>query len=202
MKTRRIAQRAVRGTQGKAGLRPAPCALRPLFIIALIILTACSKKKTNAEILNAQNQVAPRVVRLYFESAAMLLVSEDRSVQLPQNPAGAMPVVVRELTKGSTNPAFARVLPADTVVRGAYLLPDGTAFVDLGGTTLTQGWSAGSHEELMAIYSVVQTVTSNFPEAKKVRVLVNGSPAETLAGHISLDKPLIPMAALVDPRAR
>jgi len=202
MKTRRIAQRAVRGTQGKAGLRPAPCALRPLFIIALIILAACPKKKTNAEILNAQNQVAPRVVRLYFESAAMLLAAEQRNVQLPQSSAGAMPAVLRELFKGATNPAYARTFPADTVLRGAYLLPDGTAFVDLGGQTLSQGWPAGSHQELMAVYSIVQTVTSNFPEAKKVRVLVNGSPAETLAGHISLDKPLIPMAALVDPRAR
>ena len=176
---------------------------RRSLVIAMILLAAtCKKKPPIASNLNAQNQVAPRVVRLYFESASMLLVAEQRSVQLPQKSAGAMPAVVRELTKGATNPAFARVLPPDTVIRGAYLLPDGTAFVDLGGTTLTQGWAAGSHEELMAIYSIVQTVTANFVEAKKVRVLVNGMPAETLAGHIALDKPLVPKLELVDPRAR
>jgi spore germination protein GerM len=163
---------------------------------------ACRKTPTKSEILNAQNQVAPRTVRLYFESASMLLIAEQRNVQLPQSPAGAMPAVMRELMKGATNPAFARVVPADTVIRGAYLLPDGTAFVDLGGRTLTQGWPAGSHEELMAVYSIVQTVTANFPEAKKVRVLVNGSPAETLAGHIALDRPLTPIGTLVDPRAQ
>jgi len=175
------------------------------IVVAVLVLAlagTCRKKPAQQSAINAQNQIAPRVVRLYFESAGMLLVAEPRNLQLPQSSAGAMPVVMRELVKGATNPAFARVLPADTVIRGAYLLPDGTAFVDLGGVTLTQGWSAGSHEELMAIYAIVQTITSNFPEAKKVRVLVNGTPAETLAGHIALDRALTPDGALVDPRAR
>ena len=174
-----------------------------VLVVALVfLLFTCKKKTAQQSNLNAQNQVVPRVVRLYFESASLLLTAEQRSVQLPQSAAGAMPVVVRELTKGATNPALARSLPPDTVVRGAYLLPDGSAFVDLGGVTLTQGWQAGSHEELMAVYSIVQTVTANFPEAKKVRILVNGTPAETLAGHIALDRSLTPMAELVDPRAR
>jgi spore germination protein GerM len=179
--------------------------VRRIAVVVLALATlagACRKKQTPAEILNAQNQVAPRVVKLYFESASMLLAAEQRNVQVPQNPAGAMPVVMRELLKGATNPAFARAMPPDTIVRGAYLLPDGTAFIDLGGQTLSQGWPAGSHQELMAVYSIVQTVTANFPEAKKVRVLVNGAPAETLAGHIALDRALIPNGNLVDPRAR
>jgi hypothetical protein len=67
--------------------------------------------------------------------------------------------------------------------------------VDLGGATLTQGWGTGSHEELMAVYSVVQTVMANFPEAKRVRILVNGEPAETLAGHINIQRALSPSAA-------
>src|SRR5947207_10963999 len=138
-----------------------------------------------------------RGVALYFESPDMMLVPEQRSVALPENTAGAMSAVVRELFKGSANAAVPRLFPADTIVRGVFLLPDGTAFVDLGGPTLTQGWGTGSHEELMAIYSVVSTVTTNFPQAKRVRILVNGEPAETLAGHISLRESLVPMPSLV-----
>jgi spore germination protein GerM len=104
---------------------------------------------------------------------------------------------MRELLKGSANTAVPRLLPADTMVRGAYLLPDGTAFVDLGGPTLTQGWATGSHQELMAVYSVVQTVTANFPEAKRVRMLVNGEPAETLGGHVSLARSFSPKPSVV-----
>ena len=173
-----------------------------VFLALLIVVPGCKKKNEIAANLSAQNKVELRTVRLYFEGPSLLLMAEPRNVQAPQNPAGAMAVVVRELFKGATNPGFGRAFPADTVVRGAFLLPDGTAFVDLGGATLTQGWPAGSHEELMAVYSLVQTITANFPEAKKVRILVNGTPAETLAGHVALDRSLVPNGAFVDPRAR
>jgi len=138
-----------------------------------------------------------RTVSLYYESENLLLAPEKRDLPLPENPAGALGLVMRELLKGSADAAVPRLLPADTLIRGAYLLPDGTAFVDLGGPTLTQGWTTGSHQELMAIYSMVQTVTANFPEAKKVRVLVNGEPAETLAGHVSLSRAFSPAPSMV-----
>jgi spore germination protein GerM len=106
-------------------------------------------------------------------------------------------IVARELLKGSANAGVPHVFPRDTVVRAAFLLPDGTAFVDLGGPTLTQGWATGSHEELMAVYSVVQTVVTDFPTVKRVRILVNGEPAETLAGHVNLEHALLPMPVFV-----
>ena len=49
----------------------------------------------------------------------------------------------------------------------------------------------------MAVYSVVQTVTANLPQAKRVRILVNDEPAETLAGHVNLSRPLVPSPAFV-----
>ena len=165
------------------------------------VVGACGKKENAAANLNAQNRVAVRAVRLYFESPRMLLGTERRNIPLPENPAAAIPVVIRELMKGPATPATLRLFPADTVVRGAYLLPEGTVIVDLGGTTLTQGWGTGSHEELMTLYSLVWTVTANFGEAKRVRVLVNGSPAETLAGHIGLAQSLSPKPDLLDPAA-
>lgn len=173
-----------------------------LTLLLLASVAACRKKVSAPVNINAANKVAPRAVRLYFEGPSMLLIAEPRSVQLPENPAGAMSAVVRELIKGPASPGFARSFPADTVVRGAFLLPDGTAFVDLGGGTLTAGWTTGSHEELIAIYSLVQTITANFSEARQVRLLVNGAPAETLAGHVALERSLRPAAWLVDPRAR
>lgn len=170
--------------------------------VAIVLAAGCKSKKSGRQDLAAGNQVAPRVVRLYFESPDMLLVAESRNVQLPQNAPAALPGLTRELLKGSANPSVPRLFPADTVLRGAFLLPDGTAFIDLGGATLSQGWATGSHQELMAVYSIVQTVTANFPEAKRVRLLLNGVPAETLGGHIAIDRALTPNAAVVDQRLR
>ena len=164
---------------------------RWVSVVALILLASC-RNKPPAQNINEANKVAVRTITLWYQGPRMLLTPETRDVALPESPAGALPMVVRELFKGSAHglpPSF----PRDTVVRGAFLLPDGNAFVDLGGATLTSGWGTGSHEELMAVYSVVQTVTTNFPEAKRVRILVNGEPAETLAGHVALGKSLKPL---------
>lgn len=170
--------------------------------VAIVVAAGCKSKKNVAQNLAAGNQVAPRVVRLYFESQDMLLAGESRNVQMPQNAVAALSALTRELLKGPANPGVPRLLPADTVLRGAFLLPDGTAFIDLGGATLTQGWATGSHQELMAVYSIVQTVTANFPEAKRVRILLNGVPAETFGGHIAIDRALAPNTAVVDERVR
>jgi hypothetical protein len=173
--------------------------VRRCVVLALVVLAAsgCRKSAPLSHNLNVENKVTMRTVSLYFESPDLLLAPERRSLPLPENPAGALDLVLRELIKGSANAAVPGLFPSDTVVRGAYLLPDGTAFVDLGGPTLTQGWTTGSHQELMAVYSVVQTVTANFPEAKRVRMLVNGEPAETLGGHISLSRAFTPVPSVV-----
>jgi spore germination protein GerM len=172
-----------------------------LALAMLVVAGGCKKKETPGNLTEA-NKVAMRPVRLYFEAPNMLLAAETRSLPLPENPAAAIPLVAREMFKGPTAPNLMRLYPPDTVIRAAYMLPDGTAFVDLGGQTLTAGWGTGTHVELMAVYSLVQTVTANFPETKRVRLLINGEPAETLAGHIWLGKSLQPKSELVDPAAR
>ena len=174
--------------------------MRRLTWAALVIVATSACKENKPPLtpnLAKENKVAMRTVSLYYESPDLLLAPERRDLPLPENPAGALDLVMRELVKGSANAAVPRLLPADTVIRGVYLLPDGTAFVDLGGPTLTQGWATGSHQELMAVYSVVQTVTANFPEAKKVRILTNGEPGETLGGHVSLARSFTPQPSIV-----
>lgn len=180
-------------------------ALKIIAALALLAVAtlagACRKKEQPADVkLELANKVSARTIRLYYEAPDLLLAAEPRSVPLPESAAAALPGIIRELVKGSVNPSVPRPLPADTQVRGAYLLADGTAIIDLGGPTLVAGWNAGSHEEMIAIYAIVQTVTENVPEAKRVRLLLNGQPAETLAGHIMIDRSLRPMASLVRPQ--
>jgi spore germination protein GerM len=171
-----------------------------ITIAAALLAVGCRKKSAAVVSADLQNKVAARSVQLFYESPAMTLVPEQRTVSLPESPAGALPLILRELAKGPVNPTALRLLPADVTVRGAYLLPEGTAIVDLGGETLTQGWGTGSHQELMALYSVVQTAVTNIPEVKRVRFLVNGSPAETLGGHVSLARSIAPPPATVAAR--
>lgn len=169
-------------------------------VLLLAAGMACHRSTPSASRQVVPGKVTVRTVILYFEAPDMLLSSERRDLPVPENPAGALSVIVRELFKGSANASIPRIFPPDTVVRGTFLLPDGNAFVDLGGVTITQGWGTGSHEEILAIDSLVQTVVSNIPEAKRVRILINGEPAETLAGHISLARALVPVPSLLSGR--
>lgn len=167
-------------------------------VLLLAAAAACRQlKKPLSSNLNVENKVSMRTVRLYYESPDLLLVPESRDVALPENAAAAIPIVVREMLKGSASAAVPRLFPADAVLRAAYFLPEGNVIVDLGGPTLTNGWATGTHQELMAAESLVQTVVSNFPEARRVRILINGAPAETLGGHVSLARPLLPMPSMV-----
>jgi germination protein M len=120
----------------------------------------------------------------------MTLAAEERTLPLPENDAAALGPALRELVKGPRNPALLAVLPEDTELRAAYLLPDGNAVIDLGGPTLAGGWNSGSHDELMAIHSIIETAMANFDSVRRVRLLINGQVAETLGGHIRIDRPL------------
>ncbi|HEV7500454.1 MAG TPA: hypothetical protein VGQ33_10650, partial [Vicinamibacteria bacterium] len=47
-----------------------------------------------------------------------------------------------------------------------------------------------SHDELLSVYSIVNSLTVNFPAIKRVQIHFDDRPAETLAGHIDLSRPL------------
>ena len=68
-------------------------------LAVLVMSGACRQKPDTATSanLNAANKVSMRQVRLYYESPNMLLAAEGRNIALPQSPAAAIPVVVREL---------------------------------------------------------------------------------------------------------
>ena len=176
--------------------RPALICL--LFLIALP--SACRKNAQRPEGPRPSDRVIERTLDFYYESEDLLLHAERRGLRVPENEAAALGPVLREFLKGPRNPAQARPFPPDVVLRGVYLLPDGNAIVDLGGATLTAGWNTGTHSEILAVYSLVQTLAANFSNVRQVRILVNGQAAETLAGHIRLDRPLRPAPDLLAKR--
>lgn len=60
--------------------------------------------------------------------------------------------------------------------------------------------ASGSREELLRIYSVVETVTVNVPEVRRVVLLWNGVQRESFAGHVDTSRPLAPRDDLVAER--
>jgi hypothetical protein len=72
----------------------------------------------------------------------------------------------------------------------------GVAYVNLS-TEASSGLPGGSKSELFTVYSVVNTIVTNFPAVSRVQILVNDTPVTSLGGHIDLSRPLPPDMTLV-----
>ena len=80
-----------------------------------------------------------------------------------------------------------KLLPPKIQLRNAFLLPEGLVVLDLA---VDAGLAFGSEEELTIVAALVDTVLQNVADTTRVRILVNGEPAETLGGHVDLTRPL------------
>ena len=127
-------------------------------------------------------------VKLFFIAADQpALLIEDREVAYSEDLPRQVRTVVEELVKGSQTGLGAPLAPEtrviDTFVNG------NVAYVDLSGEA-AQKHPGGSKAELLSVYAVVNSLTSNFPAIKRVQILVDDRQAATLAGHVDLTRPL------------
>lgn len=78
-----------------------------------------------------------------------------------------------------------RTLPPDTALLQFYLLPNGTAIADFSETLATETPSGILNEEL-AVDSIVRTLGANLSNVYRLKILIRGQDADTLAGHLDL----------------
>jgi len=50
---------------------------------------------------------------------------------------------------------------------------------------------------MMTVYSIVNSLTLNFPPIKRVQILIDGKPIETITGHLFLKQPVPPKPDLI-----
>lgn len=136
-------------------------------------------------------------VKLFFQAADRPgLAVEERSVTFSTDLAGQVRAVVEELVKGPKTEALMPTLAPDTRVLEVFVSARGIAYVDLSKEAQAVE-SGGSEAELITVYSVVNSLTANFPALKKVQILVDDKPAATLAGHVDLTRALPPDMTLL-----
>jgi Sporulation and spore germination len=78
-----------------------------------------------------------------------------------------------------------RTLPADATVLGFYILPDGTAIADFSDA-LVREIPSGIASEDLAVDSIAQTLESNVPSLRRLKILIHGQEVDSLAGHVDL----------------
>ena len=116
------------------------------------------------------------------------LHAEERDIAKPAGASAYLKALFAELKRGPTREGLVAALPVKIALRGAYLPADGVAVLDLA---VDPPPALGSSEEVTIVAALVDTVLQNVAGTTRVRLLVNGEPAETLAGHVDLTRPLL-----------
>ena len=127
-----------------------------------------------------------REVVLFFQRAADdALGPERRKILLTDSIADQARQIVSELIAGPSVEGLLPTVPKRTALLGFYLDRAGTAYVDLSEefAALHPG---GSAEEVATVFSIVDSLTYNLPEVKRVRFLVAGEERESLKNHLDL----------------
>jgi spore germination protein GerM len=128
-------------------------------------------------------------VNLYFsDKENEFLIAEDRTLNHPDNPAFFARSIVEALIKGPRR-GLIRTIPEQTAIRAVYITQDGICYVDLT-SGIAEHQPGGIRSELLAVYSIANSLVLNVPEIEAVKILVNGNEAATLAGHIDLQVPV------------
>ena len=126
----------------------------------------------------------PLMITLYFPSDGMMASGSATVKRQPDGQSQAREILAAML--GDKRTAQIALLK-DVRLRELYLDATGTAYVDLA-TAQQKEIRASAWEELTAIYAIVNTLMQNIEEIKRIRILLDGREAQTLAGHIDLTR--------------
>jgi hypothetical protein len=183
--------------------RWAKIALIVLGVAVLVGLISIGGLRSRVKRLSGQDQTADEQARhavlappistptdqevtatIYWASGADKIAPVQVQLPLSADPVQRSRQVLQALI---VNPPTSgqRTLPLDTQLLGFYVLPDGTAVADFSDSIATETPS-GILSEQNAIDSIVQTLASNVPSLRRLKILIHGQEAETLAGHADL----------------
>lgn len=130
---------------------------------------------------------------LWFASAQEDgLTSEKRVVTQSVTMIERAKTILRELVAGPKTEAMSTV-PAEVKIRDLFIDDQGTAYVDFTDA-LSRNHPGGPWSEMLTLRSIVQTLTANVPEIKRVRILIGGREVDTLAGHVDIRGPIAPIS--------
>jgi spore germination protein GerM len=146
---------------------------------------------------NADKPLRTATVEIYFPSALSDgLVGEFRQIFDTVTPGDRAKQIIADLISGPTSDDCLRAVSPSTRLRQVYVLSDGTAYLDFS-SALTEGVGGGSMTELLTVYAIVDSVAFGVREVRRVGILVNGRPLETMNGHLDLSRPLKPNSRLI-----
>ncbi|HEX2162411.1 MAG TPA: GerMN domain-containing protein, partial [Thermoanaerobaculia bacterium] len=136
-------------------------------------------------------------VTLYFPGPGTALAAETRELAVPEDAERQLVALAHALLAGPESPRLAAPLPPGVEVRSIHLGDEGIAYVDLVAPEGQAPPAGGSTEELLRVYSLVNTLALNVSAVEAVVLLWNGEQRATWSGHLDTSRPLAADPSLV-----
>jgi spore germination protein GerM len=158
--------------------------LLTIFIFRQEILDTFMPRIEKRKILEEE-----KIILLYFSDREdEYLVGEKREILKRDQVDEEAKEAIIELIKGPKG-KLVPTLPLRTKLLTLRVNDKGVAEVNFN-KALSKDHPGGSSAEMMSVYSIVNSLILNFPQIKKVKILIEGKTGETIAGHLSLDQPI------------
>ena len=165
------------------------------FLILAVALGALLMRKRDMarmppQFPATQEQAGSHPVMLFFADLnSSALVREGREIDACDEVSVCLEEILEELINGPVGD-LAPVLPPAGMFHSVKL-DGGVARVDFA-PELLDALPEGSNSEMMAAYSVVNSLALNYPQVKGVLFTLDGKPLQTLKGHLDISKPIAP----------
>ena len=133
---------------------------------------------------------------LYFGGESSdYLIKEFRTVSSVRNPEKMSAVLIKALINGPDAKGV-RTIPEQTRLLAVDFSKNGLLVVNFS-KEFTEQHPGGSSSEIMTVYSIVNTLTTNIKGVKMVKIIQEGRTLNTIAGHIDCNKTFYPDLKLV-----
>jgi len=177
-----------------------------LILFFLFFIFVINKKEKISEERTFQQKPALQQEMMKTEETIKVLIflpspedeflhPEERKILKTPSLSNQVKQVLLEIFKGSEKGNL-NPIPPQTQIREVYIHKDGTAYLDLS-SDFVKGNAGGSSSEIEAIYSIVNSITFNFPNIKRVHFLIDGMERETLKGHLRFDRSFLPNYSII-----
>jgi len=139
-------------------------------------------------------------VTLFFSDPnERFLVPEKRFIPKEEEPEAQAREMIQALIAGSKT-GLVNTFPEKAELQGVKREGEDILAVNFR-ESLVANHPGGSAAEMATVYSLTNTLTTNLPAIKRIRILIDGKERESLKGHIGLRNPFMMNRELIAPAA-
>ena len=161
-----------------------------MLLICAVMVNGCDFGKKEPVPVNPPKQEVKQQSFIVYRAAAdgrEKLLPEKFTINDNGKPIAENALIALVSTKPQ-DASMEDVVPIGTKVLSLRVDDKGTAYADFSKELAKKG--QGSYGEMMLCYAITNTLTE-FPEIKRVQILIEGKKVTTISGHMDVEEPMI-----------